>query len=88
MLTVVSSFSQNRKSDLADDILTTERKIVDAVIKTDTVTVSQLLSKDFRLVRCYHHSRQANLIIIFWLDTGLPCNPIIAWCVIKNFPSS
>ena len=47
MLTVVSSFSQDRKSELTTHILTTERKIVDAVIKTDTVTVSQLLSKDY-----------------------------------------
>jgi hypothetical protein len=47
MLKVVSAFSQDKKSDLINDILTIERKIVDAVIKTDTATVSQLLAKDY-----------------------------------------
>jgi hypothetical protein len=47
LLTVASAFSQDKKSELTNDILTTERKIVDAVIKTDTVTVSQLLAKDY-----------------------------------------
>lgn len=47
LLTATVACSQDKSAQSSTDILETERRIADAVIKTDTMTVSSLLSTGY-----------------------------------------
>jgi Domain of unknown function (DUF4440) len=70
LLPLTGAHSQNKSPQSSAGILETERKIVDAVIKTDTLTVSSLLSTGYTYTlpdgKIISKKQYLNDIAIWW----------------------